>query len=30
VHHRIEKIRVDTHGREYPFETIPVPEGYRG
>lgn len=30
VHHRIETIRVDTHGREYPFETIPVPEGYRG
>lgn len=28
IHHRIETIRVDTHGREYPFQTIPVPEGY--
>lgn len=30
VYHRIKTIRVDTHGREYPFRTIPVPEGYRG
>ncbi len=26
--YKITSIRVDTHGREYPFETIPVPEGY--
>ncbi len=28
IQHIIESIRVETHGREYPFKTIPVPEGY--
>lgn len=28
VAHKIETIRVNTYGKEYPFETIPVPDGY--
>ena len=28
LEYKIASIRVDTHGKEYPFQTIPVPEGY--
>ena len=28
LEYAIASIRVDTHGKEYPFQTIPVPEGY--
>lgn len=28
VYHKILSIRVDTHGFEYPFQSLPVPENY--
>lgn len=28
IYHKILSIRVDTHGIEYPFKTLPVPENY--
>lgn len=28
IYHKIQSIRVDTHGVEYPFQTVPVPDRY--